>query len=157
MPHGSGAIKSGFPGHFCIHFYKSTTHRSNHVDPAHEIMVFKAAGRLVEYIEKASPYDLIDLFLTALNQKDDYLLHLALSQNDETSSVNPTIVQLKEVSAIRRISTFVEDDLSTLIKVEIPVDIREYRVGLGIIKKRLSFVTQRNSLMEPWQIVRVTR
>jgi hypothetical protein len=156
MPHGSGALKNGFPGHFCMHFHQSTTHRSNHVDPAHQIMVYKAAGRLVEYIEKANPHELIDLFLTALNQKDNYLLHLALLQNHDDASVDPTVAQLKKVSAIRRLSTFVEDDLSTLIEMEVPVDIREYRVGLGINKKRLTFVIQRNSLMEPWQIVQVT-
>jgi hypothetical protein len=156
MPHGSGALKNGFPGHFCIHFYKSTTHRSKHVDPAHQIMVYKAAGRLVDYLEKATPYELIDLFLTALNQKDDYLLHLALSQNhDDASSVNPTIEQLKKVSAIRRLSTFIEEDLSTLVQVEIPVDIRVYRKGLGVNKKRLTFVVQRNSLIDLWQIVHV--
>ena len=26
MPHGAGALKNGFPGHFCVHFYGSTTH-----------------------------------------------------------------------------------------------------------------------------------
>ena len=37
MPHGTTTIKNnGFPGHFCIHFYKSKTHGSKRVDPTHQ-------------------------------------------------------------------------------------------------------------------------
>ena len=37
MPHGTTTIKNnGFPGHFCIHFYKSMTHGSKKVDPTHQ-------------------------------------------------------------------------------------------------------------------------
>ena len=32
MPHGAGALKNGFPGHFCVHFYGSTTHGSGNED-----------------------------------------------------------------------------------------------------------------------------
>jgi len=46
MPHGAGAIKDNdFPGHFCIHFFGSKTHAGNRVDPKHQAMVLKAAGR----------------------------------------------------------------------------------------------------------------
>jgi hypothetical protein len=154
MPHGSGALRNGFPGHFCIHFYNSTTHRSKQMDPAHQIMIYKAAGKLIDYLEDATPHELIDIFLTALNHRDDYLLHLAMSQSLDTS-LNPSIVELKKVTAIRRLSTLAEGDYATLLQVEIPVDIREYREGLGVNKKHLSFVVQRNSLLEPWQIVQV--
>ena len=37
MPHGTTTIRNnGFPGHFCIHFYKSKTHGSKRVDPTHQ-------------------------------------------------------------------------------------------------------------------------
>jgi hypothetical protein len=46
QPHGAGAIQdNNFPGHFCIHFYKSTTH-SHHLDPDHIRMVLRAAGKI---------------------------------------------------------------------------------------------------------------
>jgi hypothetical protein len=38
MPHGKGALQNGFPGHFCIHFQDSITHRSRKMDYAHSIM-----------------------------------------------------------------------------------------------------------------------
>ena len=53
MPHGSHTISgNGFSGHFDVHFYKSMTHGSEYthsrtpmVDPDHQAMVRKAAGR----------------------------------------------------------------------------------------------------------------
>ena len=45
MPHGTTTIKNnGFPGHFCIHFYKSKTHGSKKVDPTHQSCVAIAMG-----------------------------------------------------------------------------------------------------------------
>ncbi len=46
QPHGAGAIPdNNFPGHFCIHFYQSTTH-SHNLDPDHIRMVLRAAGKI---------------------------------------------------------------------------------------------------------------
>ena len=43
MPHGTTTISSnGFDGHFCIHFYNSRTHETNHVDEAHQNCVARA-------------------------------------------------------------------------------------------------------------------
>lgn len=45
MPHGGSSVGgNGFPGHFCIHFYKSKGHSSNRVDSDHQAMVKRAMG-----------------------------------------------------------------------------------------------------------------
>ena len=47
MPHGGDGIPGNdFNGHFCIHFLGSVTHGSRSVDPAHQVMVHRAAGLL---------------------------------------------------------------------------------------------------------------
>ena len=43
MPHGTSSVKdNGFPGHACIHFLNSKTHRSRKVDKAHQAAVAEA-------------------------------------------------------------------------------------------------------------------
>ena len=43
MPHGTYSItNNNFPGHFCIHFYKSRTHSTDNVDSAHQNCVARA-------------------------------------------------------------------------------------------------------------------
>lgn len=46
MPHGVQNINNNsFPGHFCLHFYGSATHRNRSVDSAHQAAVMRAAGK----------------------------------------------------------------------------------------------------------------
>lgn len=46
MPHGGSALSgNNFPGHICLHFVGSKTHGSNRMDPDHQAMIKKAAGR----------------------------------------------------------------------------------------------------------------
>src|SRR4051812_23938190 len=59
MPHGAGALKNNFPGHFCIHFYGSTTHRTNSMDLSHMLMILKASGKLDDYLSRANPYEVV--------------------------------------------------------------------------------------------------
>lgn len=155
MPHGGGSLRNGFPGHFCIHFYQSTTHRSKNADLAHQLMVYKAAGKLSIYLEKATPFELIDVFLTALNQNDVSLLNLTLSQ-ENMEQMDQIIYQLKKITANRRLTSFVEEDRSTFIIVEIPVEVQVYRKGVGVERMTLTFVVKRNSLIDRWQIRQVS-
>jgi len=78
MPHGSGKISNNFPGHFCIHFLGCRVHLSGKVDPAHQMMVWKAAGCPEKLFVEAEPPELINLVLTALNQEDVALAALGL-------------------------------------------------------------------------------
>jgi hypothetical protein len=80
MPHGGDGIPdNNFDGHFCIHFDGTVTHGSGHSDPAHQAMVHKAAGRLLEYHRSLTPDQLVELFLVASKQKDSHLLGLLLN------------------------------------------------------------------------------
>lgn len=74
MPHGGGALKNNFPGHFCIHFYGSTTHRTNYMDLSHMLMILKAAGKLDEYLYNANPFEVISAFMAGLKQQDPKLV-----------------------------------------------------------------------------------
>jgi hypothetical protein len=79
MPHGGDGIpNNGFSGHFCIHFFRSTTHKSRESDLAHQLMVFKAAGNLKSYFKAASPLVIAESFVVAMNQQDPELLRQAL-------------------------------------------------------------------------------
>ncbi|BBI34195.1 hypothetical protein KCTCHS21_35940 [Cohnella abietis] len=75
MPHGGDGIPDNdFSGHFCIHFQDSTSHKSNTPDPAHQLMIHKAAGNLRSYLDAASPDILAESFIEAMYQQDEELL-----------------------------------------------------------------------------------
>lgn len=82
MPHGAGKIQGNdFPGHFCIHFLDSRVHQSGKVDDAHQLMVWKAAGRPEMPFLEAGPEKVLELVLIALNQQDGALASLGLSSS----------------------------------------------------------------------------
>lgn len=69
MPHGGGNIKDNdFIGHFCIHFKGSRLHINGREDPAHRMMVLKAAGLMENTIAKSSADEVLRIFFTALDQ-----------------------------------------------------------------------------------------
>lgn len=71
MPHGSGAIRgNNFKGHFCIHFRDSKVHQSGQENLAHQMMVWKAAGRFKQMITAMGPEEVIEVLITALDQQD---------------------------------------------------------------------------------------
>lgn len=101
MPHGAGAIRdNNFPGHFCIHFRGSTTHRSNQADPGHDLMVEKASGEMMNTIYHASPEQLVYIFFTALNEQDFPITNLTLDQRD-IAAVSRLQTGLKEIAGVR--------------------------------------------------------
>lgn len=70
MPHGAGAIANNdFAGHFCIHFRESKTH-ANEDNLAHQIMVWKAAGKVMEKLVGAKPEKVTRVMLVAMEQAD---------------------------------------------------------------------------------------
>lgn len=83
MPHGEGTIfDNDFQGHFCIHFPGSTTHGSRREDPGHRLMILKAAGRLAETLDRATPGDVASLALAAVYQQDTAALRHATDRVD---------------------------------------------------------------------------
>lgn len=101
MPHGGGAITwNNFPGHFCIHFKDSTTHRRDVPDPGHDIMISKASGTLHDRIVHGEPEELVSLFITAVNEQDESIIQLLLHQYEE-EGVKELLAKLDDVEGIK--------------------------------------------------------
>ncbi|TYR80745.1 hypothetical protein FZC66_10285 [Priestia megaterium] len=154
MPHGGGALNNGFPGHFCIHFAKSTTHRTNNVDPDHQMMVLKAGGKLEEYVKKANPSQLVHLFLVGVKQHDDDLIKHALNmENAEKKQV--ILKNIKDISTIHydiaSINTK-EIKKSLIIKTKISLKVTIYWKDQRSEKTSMTFTVERASLIDSWRI-----
>lgn len=98
MPHGAGALPNNFPGHFCIHFYGSTTHRTNHMDLSHKLMIFKAAGELHEYLYDSNPDAVVRAYIAGLKQHDAVILQAVSLQ---TFNAEKTFKQIENVKISR--------------------------------------------------------
>jgi len=107
MPHGSGAIRGNrFNGHFCLHFRDSKTHGSGNVDPAHQMMIWKAAGRLDSQLTAMPPGELIKAFFTALNQGDSGIASSMVNEAEKADLVQDMkSVESLQVESIKELST----------------------------------------------------
>ncbi len=149
MPHGAGALQNDFPGHFCVHFSGSITHRLKNEDLSHKLMILKAAGKIDEYIASVSPYELITIFSIAINQADRSLLTETLSNSKQSNRLS-TLVQ--------EMTSFVIHDLpeplleNNLLLVEIPIRVDLYKKGHGKEEKLIKFTIWRDGLMNRWVI-----
>lgn len=155
MPHGAGALRNGFPGHFCIHFYQSTTHRSKTKDLSHQVMVWKAAGRLQEFLEQATPYEIADLFLISLSQQDPYLLQLTLADENK-QALDPLKEKMTNIIQLNRVSTFDPIDTEGMLAIEIPIQIRLDMKGRGVTMETIHVTLKRDSYIDRWQIIAET-
>lgn len=119
MPHGAGALKNNFPGHFCIHFYGSTTHRTNFMDLSHKLMILKAAGKLDGYVEKANPYDLLSIHMAGIKQNDKNILMLTSVQQIEWEK----IFQSVENVDLGQMHVLPPEDLEDELGMSVPVEV----------------------------------
>lgn len=143
MPHGGDGIPGNdFDGHFCIHFLGSVTHGSRSSDPAHQVMVHRAAGLLTSYISKLSPWALIDVWISAANQGDLQLLQVTTGQE-----------QAVHVRSMRRLSKLPERDVSQLLELETAVDVTATPSRSAAARtKRVLFRLERATLDSRWYI-----
>lgn len=154
MPHGRGSLRNGFPGHFCVHFYGSTTHRSQHVDLLHHLMIYKAAGRLDDYFRQLSPFDLIDVFIATFNLHDRHTLNMTLAEFGR--SHNRVVDTLDGIVSITRHAPFAQGHVSAQLAADIPVTVRLYRPG-GDERAVFRFLVTRDVLEQRWEISDVQR
>ncbi len=147
MPHGAGALQNNFPGHFCIHFYGSKTHIAKEMDLAHQLMVQRAAGQLESYLKNISAQQLVDVFLVAIDQRDQEMMELILSSGMNMEQINEEIQAIED---IKRISSF-EKDSSILITEEI-IDVSIYSKMEGRKKETIFIELRKESLFAPWKI-----
>jgi hypothetical protein len=148
MPHGAGALKNNFPGHFCIHFYGSTTHKTNSMDLAHMLMIYKSAGKLDEYFWNANPYEVIQAYITGLKQQDQTICSAASLQVHKWKNI---LIEIENVN-IRRLSLLPPEDLKNEISLEVPIEIDLYlnKLGRQTIQGNIHLV--RFSQYQPWKI-----
>ncbi|KRE90469.1 hypothetical protein ASG89_09280 [Paenibacillus sp. Soil766] len=143
MPHGGDGIPGNdFNGHFCIHFLGSVTHGSRSVDPAHQVMVHRAAGLLNDYVSKLSPWALIDVWISAAHQGDLQLLQVTTGQE-----------QAMHVRSMRRLSKFKELDTSQLLQFDTAVDVTMTAArASAVTSRRVLFHLERASVQDRWYI-----
>lgn len=136
MPHGGDGIPdNAFSGHFCIHFLGSTTHGSKSVDPDHQWMIYKAAGRLDEAFRQATPYEVIDSFFISLNQQDPELLRRSFA-DQENPALNYFLQTMSQIKSIRKTKAYTEKDADRHSRFELPVEVTVHASGR---KPRSSF------------------
>jgi hypothetical protein len=158
MPHGAGAIKGNdFPGHFCIHFEGSTTHRLRKRDAGHYLMIRKASGRLNHEIVHSTPEQLVDLFLAAVKAQDLHAAKLMLDHSNP-QAVGEFLDRAREIEDIRVIKNKegqneTEQSWDTSQFAEIPVRVSVTLASSGKERRQnLTFVVKRSSLSDRWKI-----
>lgn len=147
MPHGAGAIKNGFPGHFCIHFNESTTHRSGKYDTSHHIMILKAAGKYEEYIKELTAEQALNVLLVTIKNNDKNLAkEIALSNKD----LERELQVINDIEALRWSidHPIYSDDFLTTI----PVELKVYLKNIGSIKVKTNFTMIRTSPISSWKV-----
>jgi hypothetical protein len=148
MPHGAGALKNNFPGHFCIHFYGSTTHRTNAMDISHKLMIYKAAGKLEEYLSGASPYETVEAFIAGLKQQDTYISKLISIQR---LNWKPVLGKIENVR-ITRMPILPAEDLKHEISMDVPIEIDWFIKNRGRQHYRGEIHLIRFSTMDAWKV-----
>jgi len=151
MPHGAGALKNGFPGHFCIHFIGSTTHRSQNVDLSHKVMIYKAAGKFDEYIHAIDPYELIGVMMVAMNHDEKTILDTVLTemQPKERKELHNIVKDIDTIS-ISKIHTE-SNDVSSQAIISVPVEVDVWN-GRSRERKLLEMILIRDGLIDQWRI-----
>ena len=99
MPHGAGALNNNFPGHFCVHFYGSKTHRSNNMDLSHKLMIYKAAGKLDQFFSSADLNEIVASFIVGLKQQDNAILEKVSYQQINWDDVTTDIANIKLIDS----------------------------------------------------------
>ncbi|RNB86229.1 hypothetical protein [Brevibacillus panacihumi] len=149
MPHGAGAIRGNdFPGHFCIHFFGSSTHRRTEPDPSHSLMILKSSGLLAQTLARAEPQELISYFLTSLNEHDHHTLKMTTSGFSLPES-------LLSVQNVKRPEEIPQSEEAGLFFVAIPVHVDYVGQNGRGRSGTWRFLLHREAPWERWRIVGV--
>jgi hypothetical protein len=153
MPHGGGALQNGFRGHFCVHFSGSITHKLHNQDPAHKLMILKAAGKIDDYVYTVGPSELLNIFSIAINQGDNKLLELTLSTSKQSKSIKHFVKDIQYFS-VSSSPDWISKDTETYLAFESKLPVEYLTKKEGKIKKKIKFVFRRDSLADRWVIDR---
>lgn len=154
MPHGGDGIPdNGFSGHFCVHFLGSSTHRSVHPDLFHQLMVYTAAGKRAEFLNRLSPNMLAETFIGALAQQDPDLLK-TLSESIRAESLDHFLKELESGTTYRRVNrkgaSFKDKEYGLTEQFVIPISMKRKKQSEQSI--HLQFELARESIHSPWRI-----
>ena len=152
MPHGGGALKNNFPGHFCIHFYGSTTHRTNFMDLSHKLMILKSAGKLEKYLEQTDPYDLVNAYIAGLKQQDRNIVFLISLQDLEWEKLLPKIENIR----ISRMEVLPAEDVGDQLSLTVPVELNMQLKGIGGKTFNGEVILVRFMPNEQWRVDSIT-
>ncbi len=147
MPHGAGALANKFPGHFCIHFLGSTTHKTDNMDLSHKLMVYKAAGTLKMHLDRQDPNDTVRSFIAGMKEQDNTILnHLSTVKMDWRSA-------LEEVENIKllKVDEVKEFQSETMLHINIEWHLYIQNEKRKSEMKQLTLV--RSSPLEPWKVL----
>lgn len=147
MPHGAGALNNNFPGHFCVHFLGSTTHKSDKMDISHMLMVYKAAGALPDYLDHLDAKEVVVSFVAGIKEQDSFILKQMATEKLEwkkelASLENIRLMDLKEITSY---------DAGTI--KEYSVEWQIYLENRKPFKETKKIMLIRNSELEPWKVV----
>lgn len=149
MPHGAGAIRgNAFPGHFCIHFFGSSTHRRTEPDPSHSLMILKSSGLLAQTLARAEPEELVGYFLTSLNEHDHHTLRM-------TTSGFSLPEPLLAVQSVNRPGEIPQSEEAVLFFVALPVHVDYVGQNGRGRSGTWRFLLHRETPWERWRIVEV--
>ncbi|MFZ3589552.1 hypothetical protein ACOI1C_09765 [Bacillus sp. DJP31] len=151
MPHGAGALQNNFPGHFCIHFFGSTTHSSDVMDYSHKLMILKSAGLLDNYVADASLQEQIKIFIEALNQKDKSILELVLTEGWIRNRDLIHFVEDIETIKIKHLPS-VPSKSKQLLVTHVPIEVDMYTKKDGKVKGHLLLQLSRSSHIGQWKV-----
>ncbi|MGM0844691.1 MAG: hypothetical protein ACQEUT_06910 [Bacillota bacterium] len=145
MPHGAGALQNGFPGHFCIHFKGSTTHKTHSPDFSHHLMILKAGGELDSFIQELEPISLVNTFLAGVKNGDEELVRKTMTNPKEN------LKTLGEVEAVRWQTSGVKSREQPFVK-EIDAELKLYLKDSGPLNLSITFTVVKTSPTSPWRV-----
>ena len=151
MPHGAGALKNGFPGHFCVHFDGSTTHGSRHQDLAHKLMILRAGGELENYLNAIDPNQVVKVFELAVNQGDPKIINKIVKNGRKQTSLHDQlndilIMKFAEEAPVKKETQ--EDFLVKHIKVKAVI----YKRDNSSETKHIDFTLWKDLVSGQWVI-----
>lgn len=148
MPHGAGALQNDFPGHFCIHFYGSTTHRTNFMDLSHKLMILKSAGELESFLAESNPYDLANSYFAGLKQQDPTVVSLTSIQELNWEKVLPEFENIM----VNRMAVLPVEDLGDEMILNVPVSLTVHLREIGPRSFDGTLKLVRFSTFEGWRV-----
>lgn len=164
MPHGGDGIPDNdFSGHFCIHFFKSTTHKSDTPDLAHQLMVHKSAGQLRPMLDAASPTELAHSYIEALNHHDEIVLrHVASGWT--ASQLRGALQGMEDIASIRALSQKRKsgtlepsaNEYGSQLSAELVVPVAVLKQNQSKRNTAYTFRLHRASAQSPWRLQDVT-